>query len=531
MTLHSTTRERRLTHLPTTKQMIEDFAQGVEVLPGSWRQDPANLKRMQKRRKELIAEIAADRRKVVCPWRPGGAHIAREPWKPFTPRNHRPPIRSASEGKAGGDAASARDSMTRDNGRCDIKMDEPERRTEQSGRRPHTAPIHRQNEFMGSISARARRTLAAQPPGTTLHCAYSAYSNDPFPLEPLQQRNRRLADTRTDYSAEGGSPPRRHPLSSKTCFQPRESAGDERKQHAWVELSGLSKRRQYLARADNSNKSPSRPHSAAADYPRHVCVPPRRPSTASGTRNPTSGPGGGAAVPPGEKKQREHENDGFSVNLDVRSVPGVTVLWARLCGPSSDIAYKSSTWPSRPSVPRASRSTRRRTRPFKQPTRDKAGSDQRMSAAHVGTEENPAKLTAASNQSTADEGRRAEKVEPSEGGADPAPPLEDLEESLVTSSLRRVSQRKRVFRSVGSSYHKWSENEFAPLHKDPAFVYLGMLRYRTHLSFKQLRNLLYLSYPCSANDRSRTPHDLIPKRLLRKIPEGADLGSWFVVLR
>ncbi|CAM9631231.1 unnamed protein product, partial [Laminaria digitata] len=93
-------------------QVVDGLGKDAECLPDSWRHNPDNFRKIQKHRKQLIAEIAADRRKVVCPWRPGGRHIAHKPWQAFFPRDHRPPVRSASEGKAGASSGENEGSKT-----------------------------------------------------------------------------------------------------------------------------------------------------------------------------------------------------------------------------------------------------------------------------------------------------------------------------------------------------------------------------------------------------------------------------------
>ncbi|KAG5180139.1 hypothetical protein JKP88DRAFT_247024 [Tribonema minus] len=63
----------------------------VDHLPGGWREDRQNLKAMKARQKELRRDKEDVAEKIVCPWRPGGQHIAKGPWEPFYPKRRRPP--------------------------------------------------------------------------------------------------------------------------------------------------------------------------------------------------------------------------------------------------------------------------------------------------------------------------------------------------------------------------------------------------------------------------------------------------------
>lgn len=413
-------------------QMIGDFGKGAEVLPNSWRQDPETLKKMQRRRKQLIAENEADRQKVVCPWRPGGKHIAQEPWQPFTPRDHRPPARSASEGKAEAHkvgAGTTRKGEGRGSGSGEKGVE----------RRPHTAPTHRRRGFMDEISPRARRVLAAQPPGTSLHSAFSTYSTDPFPLEARHRPSAQSASARTEYSIHGSSP-------LHTGFGPRTSYQGAA-QRAWAEIPNSSTFAQ-----ESRVASSKRPHSAAAEMSRKLRHPPRRPATACGTRDTArGGDSNGAATEddpgfttcPSPNQGEDHELEEPSRDLHVRSGPGVTVLWARLCAPSSDLVYKSSVWPK---APDASRPTRRRAKPSKKSVTTPANTDNAPEAqAGIGQVSSPPETEDSPPADTGvAQGRTGDKVGPATDGC----PLEDLEDSLFASSSQRVNQRRRVFRCV-----------------------------------------------------------------------------------
>lgn len=414
--------------------MVGDYGKGAEVLPSSWRQDPETLKKIQRRRKHLIAENAADRRRVVCPWRPGGKHIAQEPWQPFTPRDHRPPIRSASEGKAETHKRGAGTTTTKPKG---------EGRGSGNGekgaeRRPHTAPTHGRKGFMGEISPRARRVLAAQSPGTSLHSAYSTYSTDPFTLEARHRPRLQSASTRSEYSIHGFPPSHTGGLGPKTSNQGTA-------QRAWAEIPNSPTLAQN-SRVGNSK----RPHSAAAEISRRLPNPPRRPATACGTRDT----GGGRKEPateddpelntrPSMNQGEEHELGESSRDLCVRSGPGVTVLWARLCAPSSDLIYKSSVWPK---APNASRPTRRRVKLSKKSVTTPDSPANAPGAEEGNGPGSPIPETECSSPADTDAAQRrtGDKAEQATDGG----PLEDLEDSLFASSSQRVNQRRRVFRSV-----------------------------------------------------------------------------------
>lgn len=439
---------------PTLGQMMDEFGKGVEILPGSWRQDSANLNNMQRRRKELIAEIAADRRKVVCPWRPGGMHIARGPWQSFIPRNHRPPTRSASEEKADTGGASSTEprhssghGSTRGSGR----------RKEGVPRRPHTAPTPRAREFMDTISARARRVLAAQKSGTPLHSAFSTYSTDPFPLDSVPGQRRGTAGSKAGHAASVFSLMSTRGGASANRALDTPGSISEGKQCAWVELSGSPTRPQHSSLG--GGKGVARPQSAVTETPnsRRIRVPPKRPSTASEARIPASASSGSTAAPAtaskhsagstvGERGQGRDEGGEDTTNLHVRGGPGVTVLWARLCGPS-DLAYKSSTWPSKPRAPTTSRHSRRSARTCVQSATNPPGSSQTRSVEATSEEREPKESACTSADAVGDR-RREGDVEHAETELGSEKPLEDLEKGLFSSTWRRVHQRKRVFRYV-----------------------------------------------------------------------------------
>lgn len=414
--------------------MVGDYGKGAEVLPNSWRQDPVTLKAMQRRRKQLIAENAADRRRVVCPWRPGGKHIAQEPWQPFKPRDHRPPVRSASEGKAETHKSGAGFTTTKKKYEgCGYGKGE-----QGAERRPRTAPTHRRKGFMDEISPRARRVLAAQSPGTSLHTAFSTYSTDPFRLETRQRSSPQSASARTEYSIHG-FPPSHTELNHKTPYQGTV-------QRAWAGIPSSP----TLAQNPRVFRS-KRPRSAAAEISRKLPHPPRRPATACGIRETAGGNGSGGAAPEDDHEsdetpstnhgeERDELEESSSRDLHVRSGPGVTVLWARLCAPSSDLIYKSSVWPI---APNASRPTRRRVKPSK-----KSGAIPASTAnapeAEVGSDRLSPPPGTESSSPADTHCRTGEKAGPALGGC----PLEDLEDSLYASSSQRVSQRRKVFRSA-----------------------------------------------------------------------------------
>lgn len=414
--------------------MIGDFGKGAEVLPNSWRQDPETLKKMQRRRKQLMAENAADRRKVVCPWRPGGKHIAQEPWQPFTPRDRRPPVRSASEGKADTDNGGAGTTATTRKGEG-RRSGNGEKGAE---RRPHTAPTNRRKGFIDEISPRARRVLAAQSPGTSLYSAFSTYSTDPFPLESRRRPSLQSASARTEYSIHGFSPSHSG-LGSKASNQGRA-------QRAWVEIPNSS----TLAQSSRVGGS-KRPRSAAAEISRKFPNPPRRPATACGTRDTAGGSGSNGAAAeddpefntsPSTNQAEEHELDESSRDLHIRSGPGVTVLWARLCAPSSDLIYESSVWPK---APNASRPTRRRAKPVKKSVTTPVSTVNTPEAESENGRGCPTPET--DRSSPTDSGVAQGRAENKTGPAIDGSPLEDLEDSLFASSSQRVHQRRRVFRS------------------------------------------------------------------------------------
>lgn len=374
---------------------------------------------MQRRRKQLIAQMTADRKRVVSPWRPGGQHIAHEPWKPFTPKDHRPADRSAlevnsdlitsnkAEGRGGGI-----------NGKSDGKP-------AKGACRPSTAPTHRRYDFMGLMSARARRIVATQTPGTPLLAAFSTYSNNRFKLKRGSQPKQNVGSVHDSRS------------QSNTDTQPFGSGIDARKRQAYVELSGSSNNDGDLTGSES--KGITRSHvTVVSNYSRGRTTF-RRPSTAPRALTPscanelnTTVPGhngNGAKCRPG-LSFREERGERLTT-FDLQSGPGVTVLSTRLCGASSDVAYKSSsTWPSAPRAPRASRPTRRRLRPSAKLATDKDGLEKKET------------LSARSGNDS-----RKDVVTIPHGNSED---LEDLEKSLHAISWRRINQRKQVFRWVNS---------------------------------------------------------------------------------
>ena len=411
------------------------------MLPNSWRQDPETLKKMQRRRKQLLAENEADRQKVVCPWRPGGKHIAQGPWQPFIPRDHRPPVRSASEGKAGAQHGGEETTVTTREAGGRESTSGPGNDKAGTERRPHTAPTRRRKCFMDAISPRARRVLAAQSPGTSLRSAFSTYSTDPFPLQTKHQQRSgpQSSSARTEFSVRDFPPPHTAGSRTDTTFR------------AWSEMSSSSTVPRN-PRGGATGGSSKRPHSAAAQLSRRLQTPPQRPATACGTRG-MAGSSGEGAEPEDERESNrkssthvtqnhKHDRDEPSRELHVRSGPGVTVLWARLCAPSSDLIYKSSVWPK---APNASRPIRRSTKPPKK-SRTAVGSTADAGAEGRHELGNPPPETdrSAPGQRRC-EGNGEEEGSPSVG------PLEDLEDSLFASSSQRVNQRRRVFRSVLAS--------------------------------------------------------------------------------
>ncbi|CAM9113005.1 unnamed protein product [Ectocarpus fasciculatus] len=424
------------------EQMLGDFGKGTEVLPNSWRQDPEGLKRMERRRKELIAENAADRRKVVCPWRPGGKHIAQEPWKPFIPRDHRPPVRSASEGKAETHSGSLGATSATQDGRRGVSIHEKGDEKKGAERRPRTAPAHRRKRFMDAISPRARRILAAQAPGTPLHSVFSTYSNDPFPLETRQKPSAQSASPRTEYSANRPWPTPTPEPRTDTLFQTSGRIGLGTQQRAWAEISCSPTSSQTL-----HGGFVARPHSAAAEVSKKLQTPPRRPATACGTRVPRESTANAVAASnvsstnQAREHEQDHRSDGQSRDLHVQNGPGVTVLWARLCSPSSDLVYKRSVWPE---VSAASRPTRRRGKPRTTSATAPVSATTEVERQHEwdATPGNPSTGPGTING----DGSGGGKGQPPRGTTDTGGPLEDMENCLYASSSQRVNHRKRVFR-------------------------------------------------------------------------------------
>lgn len=416
---------------------MSDFGKGAGVLPNSWRQDPEGLKRMERRRKELIAENTADRRKVVCPWRPGGKHIAQEPWKPFIPRDHRPPVRSASEGKTETHGGSLGARSATQEARRGVSIHEEGDGKKGTERRPLTAPAHRRKGFMDAISPRARRILAAQAPGTPLHSVFSTYSNDPFPLETRQRPSAQSTSARTEYSTKRPWPTPTTEPRTDTLFQTSGRIGQGTQQRAWAEIS-CSPTRSQTPRGGFV----ARPRSAAAEISKKLQTPPRRPATACGTRVPRESTANAVAASnvsstnQAREHEQDHRRDEQSRDLHVQNGPGVTVLWARLCSPSSDLVYKRSVWPK---VSAASRPTRRRGKPRKTSATEAEG-EHEWDATLGNSSTGPGPIDAG--------GSGGGKAQPPRGTADTGGPLEDMENSLYASSSQRVNHRKRVFRWV-----------------------------------------------------------------------------------
>ncbi|CAM9274564.1 unnamed protein product [Scytosiphon promiscuus] len=419
------------------EQMVGGYGKCVEVLPGSWREDPESLKRMQKRRKELLEENAADRCKVVCPWRPGGKHIAREAWEPFTPRSHRPPVRSTSERKSETCSVGKGTPATQGGTKS-----EPDVRKRGIKRRPHTAPTHRRRGFMDAISPRARRILAAQAPGTPLHSAFSTYSTDPFPLETAHHSSPPSVPARTDC------PIHDFPASrTKKIFDTSGGVGQGTHQRAWAETSCSSTRPQTL----RSRGFIERPQSATVEISKKGHVLPRRPATACGARdirvcssNPgviDCGPKPETVSSTNQSQGQDHESHGGCRDLHVRSGPGVTVLWARLCAPSSDLVYKSSVWPRAHKVSPSRREKSTKT------TRTASGDTAKVCDGKGGHRKDLLTgkgFRTSTGIDTIDS--NLENADVSGGRAGAGGQLEDLEDSLFSSSSQRVDQRRRVFR-------------------------------------------------------------------------------------
>lgn len=438
----------------------------MEIYPDSWRQDPANLNRMQRRRKELIAEIEADRRKVVCPWRPGGQHIARGPWQPFLPRDRGPPARSASETHASAsrqdtekmDGSGAQDNTRREAIRGSNAGESGTRlgpKTDRGPRRPHTAPTSRKREFMDRISARARRVLAAQSPGTPLHNAFSTYSSDPYPLGKSQRSSQGVAASLTGRALGDFSLPE----------SPREQSWTvvgEGSKNAWAEIPGsLSSADHSIPRAMRHQKGGPRPHSATPEGPRRIIACKRRPSTACGLRHPSNENADSACgsnvtkvtedntrapreASLEEVKISENRECDESRCIRVRGGAGVTVLCTRLCGPS-DMVYNRAAWPSRPEGLTPARMPGRRARRAQNMTKDPAVAlmthpDEREHILGGGG-------GGGTGLVTGDEDQIGFENDPAEvGEGTPSATLDVLEKRLSASSWRRVKQRRKVFR-------------------------------------------------------------------------------------
>lgn len=362
---------------------------------------------MQRRRKQLIAQLSADRKRVVSPWRPGGLHIVHEPWKPLTPKDHRPANRSASEMNS--DLITSNKTEDRSGGIIRKSDGKPGKRA----CRPSTAPTHRRHDFMGLMSARARRIVATQTPGTPLLVAFSTYSNNPFKRKPGSRPKQTVGSAH-----DSGS-------QSNTDTQALGSVIGERKHRAWVELSGSLNNNGDLIGSES--KEIARSHVTVAGNYNRGRTTFRRSSTAPKApkaRTPSCANEVNTTVPGPSFRQEIGER---STTFDLQSGPGITVLSTRLCGPSSNVAYKSSsTWPSAPRAPRASRPTRGRLRPSAKLVTDKDVLEKKET------------LNARSGNDI---------VTISRGKSED---LEDLEKRLHAISWRRINQRKQVFRWVSS---------------------------------------------------------------------------------
>lgn len=439
--------------------MVEGFGKGVDISADSWREDQANLKNMQRRRKELVAEIEADRRKIVCPWRPGGLHIAQKPWRPFVPRDHRPPVPSASESQAasgreaanetqgfGTQGAVGQESMGGSKGigtqgkKCEMRDGGPQR--------PHTAPTPRKRDFMDKLSVRARRILAAQQPGTPLHSAFSTYSNYPYLLASTQGSHKSPAPPLGGRAVGDFSPPGSPEGHSWTRV-------GEGSKHAWAEITeSASARGRSLKSTVKYGKGTPRPHSAAPEAPGRIFTSKRRQSKGCDIRNPGSADASSVSTPATASVSEgisrlwrekdfdvidgdQHGNCAESRNLQLQGDIGVTVLCSRLCGPS-DMVYKRAAWPSRPERPATSRPCRRKARTTRKVSKvrdivPKIYPDERENESH---DKDGAGST---SDSTRDELNVDKKSAPSAA-------LDVLEDRLSTSSWRRVNQRRKVFR-------------------------------------------------------------------------------------
>lgn len=385
---------------------------------------------------------------MFCPWRPGGRHIAHEPWQAFVPRDHRPPFRSASEEKAR--------TLDGQNEGATVQGYERRRRTRGSGgeerggggggERPHTAPSRRREPFIDIVGPRARRVLASQSPDTSLRNLFSAYSDEPFPrCEPTLGPARQSGQARRSPGPYTDTPPQHFPGGT----------GHGRRQRVWSAMVGppsTSSRDRNI-----SSYNTKRPHSAAPHTQSQFRSPPQRPSTASGATNaPESMDGTGGRPSAGIAHEREQEccTSSESLDLNVRSGPGVTVLWARLCTPSSDLAYKGSTWPSRPTKSSPSHLSRRRDKASPKVATETAGAARENGPAergHVGEAASAVRVcsTPAVGIESEHEGdvRHLGGRETEGGGAT----LVDLEDRLLARTRNRINQRHTVFRSVGSS--------------------------------------------------------------------------------
>ena len=454
-------------------QVVDDLGKGARCLPDSWRQNPDSFRKIQKHRNQLVAEIAADRQKVVCPWRPGGKHIAHEPWQALIPRDHRPPVRSASE-KKGGHINGENEGLKAQEGGGQCPNRGSSGGGKDGGERPHTAPARRRKPFIDIIGPNAKRLLAAQPPDTGLHKIFCSYSNEPLPrfetaLRPAWQSVQapRIPGACADIDTALQESPR--------------GTDHEKKQRVWSARIDPSTHGRTLPSSNTK-----RPHSAAPKTQGRFRALSQRPSTASGaTKAAPEGMDGLDVrhyedIAPEEEKeclrqplqacnnQSLHECSSQSLALDVPSGPGVTVLWARLCKPSSDLAYKRSAWPARPRRPGPSHNlSRRRGKALR-----KVPTDKQSGKVATGKISRKVRTETVGVANVAPTGRNdvrgleaAVCITPVEvecmcegdvrrlngRGEGGAAPLEELEDRLLVSSWRRIHQRHRVFRSVGPS--------------------------------------------------------------------------------
>lgn len=509
----------------------------MDISADSWREDQANLKNMQRRRKELVAEIEADRRKIVCPWRPGGLHIAQKPWRPFVPRDHRPPVPSASESQAasgreaanetqgfGTQGAVGQESMGGSKGigtqgkKCEMRDGGPQR--------PHTAPTPRKRDFMDKLSVRARRILAAQQPGTPLHSAFSTYSNYPYLLASTQGSHKSPAPPLGGRAVGDFSPPGSPEGHSWTRV-------GEGSKHAWAEITeSASARGRSLKSTVKYGKGTPRPHSAAPEAPGRIFTSKRRQSKGCDIRNPGSADASSVSTPATASVSEgisrlwrekdfdvidgdQHGNCAESRNLQLQGDIGVTVLCSRLCGPS-DMVYKRAAWPSRPERPATSRPCRRKARTTRKVSKvrdivPKIYPDERENESH---DKDGAGST---SDSTRDELNVDKKSAPSAA-------LDVLEDRLSTSSWRRVNQRRKVFRYMVCSRGLRMQTLHLSTCLGTYFTYmicrgLPFLAYLIRLQYACIPDIFAISYFGLWRTLNPCRHR-IPVRSARRYPRG-----------